>query len=152
MVLGIMTPDEIPNLTGTDEDIARWIWHNLVPKSGQATSLQGELLRAVERLRWEAQGNGNINWDDRFEMFVDFLENHLQCEPRFSPQVRASIASDLERLRNFVPVRELVDETDAGKLPYVDDDLYDRLASHVVRFCRLNPRQIPHRHNPEQYR
>jgi hypothetical protein len=152
MALGIMTPDEIPNLTGTDEDIARWIWHNLVPKSGQASSLQGELLRAVERLRWEAQGNGNINWDDRFEMFLDFLEDHLQTEPHFSPEIRASIASDLGRLRNFLPVRELVDESDAAKPPYVDDDLYDRLASHVVRFCRLNARLIPHHHNPEQYR
>jgi len=152
VVLGIMTPDEIPNLTGTDEDIARWIWHNLVPKSGQASSLQGELLRAVERLRWEAQGNGNINWDDRFEMFLDFLEDHLQTEPHFSSEIRASIASDLERLRNFLPVRELMDGSDAAKLPYVDDDLYDRLASHVVSFCRLNARLIPHRHNPEQYR
>jgi hypothetical protein len=110
------------------------------------------LLRAVERLRWEAQGNGNINWDDGFEMFLDFLENHLQREPRFAPEIRASIASDLARLGNFLPVRELVDESDVGKLPYVDDDLYDRLASHVVRFCQLNPRLIPHRHNPGQYR
>jgi len=110
------------------------------------------LLRAVERLRWEAQGNGNINWDDRFEMFVGFLEDHLHTEPHFSPEIRASIASDLERLRNFLPVHELVDGSNAGKLPYVDDDLYDRLASYVVRFCRLNARLIPHRHNSEQYR
>jgi len=39
-----------------------------------------------------------------------FLEDHLQREPRLSAEVRASIASDLERLRNFLPVRELVDE------------------------------------------
>jgi hypothetical protein len=149
---GIMTLEEIPNLAGTDEDVARWIWHNLVPESGQASSLQGELLRAVEKLRWEAQSNGNINWDDQFEMFLDFLDDHLQREPRFSSDIRASIASDLGRLRNFLPVREIVDESDAGKLPYVDDDLYDRLASHVVRFCRLNPRLILHHHNPEQYR
>jgi hypothetical protein len=85
-------------------------------------------------------------------MFLDFLEDHLQTEPDFSPEIRASIASDLERLRNFLPVRELMDGSDAAKLPYVDDDLYDRLASHVVSFCRLNARLIPHRHNPEQYR
>jgi hypothetical protein len=60
--------------------------------------------------------------------------------------------SDLEQLRDFLPVRELADASDAGKLPYVDDDLYDHLASDVVRFCRLNPRLIPHRRNPEQYR
>jgi hypothetical protein len=147
-----MTAHEIPHLAGADEEIAQWIWRNLVPKSGQASSLQGELLRAVEKLRWEAQTNGNINWDDRFEMLIDLLTNHLQREPRFSPEIRASIASDLDRLRDFLPVRELVDETDVGKLPYVDDDLYDRLASHVVHFCRLNPQLIPYRHDPAQYR
>jgi len=110
-----MTLEEIPNLAGTDEDVARWIWHNLVPESGQASSLQGELLRAVEKLRWEAQSNGNINWDDQFEMFLDFLDDHLQREPRFSSDIRASIASDLGRLRNFhhhaggVPVEPLRD-------------------------------------------
>ena len=35
-------------------------------------------------------------------------------------------ASDLERLRNFLPVRELKDEAGAKDLPYVEDDLYDR--------------------------
>jgi hypothetical protein len=57
--------------------------------------------------------------------------------------------SDLEQLRDFLPVRELADASDAGKLPYVDDDLYDHLASDVGRFCRLNPRLIPHRRNPD---
>lgn len=147
-----MTIDEIPNLTGPDEEIAQWIWRNLVPNSGQSCSLQGELLRAVEKLRWEAQGNGNINWDDAFEMLVDFLEHHLRGERRFRPEIRASIASDLERLRNFLPVRQLAHDSDAGKLPYVEDDLYDRLVAHVVWFCRLNPRLIPHRLDPSQPR
>src|SRR5947208_3584268 len=50
-------PREI-NLTGSDHDIARWIWKTLVPKSGQAAFVQAEILRAIEKLRWEAQGNG----------------------------------------------------------------------------------------------
>jgi hypothetical protein len=147
-----MTEHEIPNLAGTDDEIARWIWHNLVPKSGQASSLQGELLRAIEKLRWEAQGNGNINWDDRFEMLLDLLADHLLNESRFSLEVRTAVAGDLERLRSFTPVLELEDDADFQNLPYVEDDLYDRLTSCVVHFFRLNPLLIPYQHNPAQYR
>jgi hypothetical protein len=134
-----MVTHGVINLAGTDEEIARWIWHNLVPKSGQAVFLQGELLRAVEKLRWEGQGNGNINWDDGFEMLIDLLADHLLIEARFSREERASITSDLERLRNF-------------DLPHVEDDLYDRLTSSVVRFCRLNPRLVAYQHDPVQHR
>lgn len=42
------------------------MWKNLVPKSGQADILQGEMLRQAEKLRKEACQNGNINWDDNF--------------------------------------------------------------------------------------
>ena len=66
----MVVPPEI-NLTGTDNEVARWIWKTLIPKSGQAEFVQAEVLRVIEKLRWEAQNNGNINWDDRFEMMID---------------------------------------------------------------------------------
>ncbi|MDX2204205.1 MAG: hypothetical protein NW223_15750 [Hyphomicrobiaceae bacterium] len=147
-----MAAFEAVDLAGTDHQIARWIWRNLVPEAGQAQFLQAELLRAVEKLRWEAQENGNINWDDGFEMLIDLLSQHLLGEARFSRSERVAIEDDLKRLRTFLPVRELKDDADAGSLPYVRDDLYDRLTSSVVRFCRLNPTLIPYRHDPEQYR
>lgn len=140
------------NLEGSKDDIARWIWNNLVPKSGRAPSLQGELLRAIEKLRWEAQSNGNINWDACFEMFIDFLGEHLLGEPRFSKESKVEISADLERLRNFLSVDDLEDDEDAGGLPCVDDDLYDRLTSHVVSYCRLHPNLVPIELNPAQYR
>ena len=147
-----MAAHDTVNLAGTDQEIARWVWQNLVPKSGQAAYLQGELLRAVEKLRWEAQGNGNINWDDRFEMLIDLLSGHLLSEARFSRGEKTSIENDLACLRNFLPVRDLKDDSEAENLPYVENDLYDRLTSSVVRFCRLNPKLIPYQHNPAQYR
>lgn len=140
------------NVDGSDQEVAQWVWTNLVPRSGQAACLQGELLRAVEKLRWEAQGNGNINWDDRFEMLIDLLSDHLLGETRLAHDEKTAIEGDLERLRNFLPVRDLRDDAEAHKLPYVEDDLYDRLTSSVVRFCRLNPKIVPYQHNPEQYR
>lgn len=140
------------SLEGSDDDIARWIWSNLVPKSGQSSFLQGELLRAIEKLRWEAQSNGNINWDACFQMFIDFLAQHFLSEPGFSKESKSDIAADLGRLTNFLPVDELEDDGDEGGLPYVDDDLYDRLTSYVVAYCRLHPQLIPMAPSPLQYR
>ncbi|MFE4720577.1 hypothetical protein ACFRLW_29995, partial [Streptomyces sp. NPDC056728] len=54
-------------------DEAGRIWRTYVPKRGQADTVQGELIRAVEKLRDEAVRNGNINWDDGFERLVLFL-------------------------------------------------------------------------------
>ena len=58
-------------------DEARAIWMTKVPRDGQADTIEGELLRAVEKLRWEAHGNGNINWDEGFEILIRFLRTHL---------------------------------------------------------------------------
>lgn len=48
----------------------KFIWKNYVPQRGQSDVLQGELLREIEKLRCEAQDNGNINWDEDFEFFL----------------------------------------------------------------------------------
>jgi hypothetical protein len=49
---------------------ARSLWRTSVPRSGQAATVQGELLQAVEKLRDEAQRNGNINWDGGYETLI----------------------------------------------------------------------------------
>ena len=49
------------------------IWQQFVPKSEQAETVQGELLRAVEKLRDEAIRNGNGNWDNGFEILLNYL-------------------------------------------------------------------------------
>src|SRR5262249_48569009 len=53
------------------------IWRECVPKSGQADTIEGELLRAVEKLRDEAIRNGNQNWDPGFGILLSFLESKL---------------------------------------------------------------------------
>lgn len=122
---------------GSESDVARWVWRHLVPKSGQASSVQGELLRIVEKLRWEAQNNGNGNWDDRFTMLVDFLRTVLGGELQLPKAMRKLVAADLNCL-------------DEGL--YLEDDLYDRLEKAVVAFCRLHPEVIAKELDPLQYR
>jgi hypothetical protein len=91
---------------GDDDDIARWMWRNLVPPEGQSLTVQGELLRAVVRLRNEAQGNGNINWHEGFEKFVDFLHLHLVERSTLSQEARLWVLSALSRLSK-IAVRSL---------------------------------------------
>lgn len=127
-VTGLEAGHERVNLDA--EDVPEWIWDNLVPLSGPADTVQGELLRAVETLRSEAQRNGNGNWGPRFEGHVDFLEDHL-CDPAlFDESEREATHSDLARLR------------DSEYSPYLDDDLYDRLVERVVAYCEHNPELI----------
>jgi hypothetical protein len=151
--LGMPEKPAVIDTSGTDDDVAQWVWNNLVPKNGQASSLQGELLRATEKLRWKAQENGNINWDESFLMFVDLLRDNLLAQSFFSDDEKQSIAADLNRLSDFVAPDELSDdEVDGGQLPYTEDDLYDRLVTHVVKFCRQLPQVIPRQAAPAQYR
>lgn len=144
-------PSEI-NLNGTNNDVARWIWQTLVPKSGHASYVQAEVLRAIEKLRWEAQGNGNINWDAGFEMLVDFIESTLTSQSCFTKEIKQTIRRDTNRLREFLPPNELTDDSQISELPYIDDDLYDRLSNRLVEFCRQHPKLIQYEPHPDQYR
>ncbi len=61
------------------------IWMQFVPRSGQAETVQGELLRAVEKLRDGAIRNGNTNWDQGFEILLAYVGGHLLDPVVFSP-------------------------------------------------------------------
>ena len=126
---------EIP-VNEDDDALARWVWKNLVNNAGQSAWVQGELLRSVEKLSWEAKNNGNINWDYGFTLIADYLETTLCEEPAFTEATRQSIRVDISTLRDYTR-------------PYTEDELYERLISHVVAYCRLHPALIPKPHNPE---
>jgi len=113
---------------------AREIWSNYVPAKGQADTVQGELLRAVEKLRDEAVRNGNINWDDSHETLVGFLGDNLITDDVFGPEALAEIETDLRRAR------------DMASPP--GDDLYDQLADRAVEWCLAHPDPIAHAPDP----
>lgn len=75
-------------------DEATEIWRRFVPPKGQADTVQGELLRAVEKLRDEATRNGNGNWDDGFEQLLSYLKLHLLDAEVYPPQGRLSNSRD----------------------------------------------------------
>ena len=67
----------------TAVDDLRWweeqprLWARLVPTSGQATTVQGELIRCTGKLTDEAYRNGNANWGPGFERMTKFMGRTL---------------------------------------------------------------------------
>jgi len=53
------------------------LWEELVPPSGPAGTVQGEVIRCIGKLTDEAYRNGNGNWSARHEALVDTLEATL---------------------------------------------------------------------------
>ena len=114
----------------------RRIWKTFVPPSGQASTVQGELLRAVEKLRDQAQRNGNINWDRGHVILAHYVRDTLTSSGLFDARQRKQIESDVERLLDY-------------KHPDTEDGVYDRLARRVVDWCRAHPEPVPHKRNPK---
>ena len=117
----------------------KFIWQNYVPESGQADTVQGELLRAIEKLRYEAQNNGNINWDRKFKLFVTYIWTILGSWKNFSKETSTEIRNDLNRILDF-------------DYPYTEDDLYDRISDHIVEWYLENKEPIKRDNDPKQNR
>ena len=47
------------------------LWRLLVPSSGAAATVQGEVIRVSGRIHDELEGNGGINWDASYRKMAD---------------------------------------------------------------------------------
>jgi hypothetical protein len=118
---------------------AKHLWKTYVPKQGQSETVQGELIRAIEKLRDEAQRNGNCNWDKCFEMFCDYLETTLCGSGVFNLSQQKETQSNIKRLRDY-------------ENPYTEEEIYDDLTDRVVEWYFQNQEPISKPNDPEQYR
>jgi Ankyrin repeats (many copies) len=59
------------------EDRHQELWELLVPSSGHAATVQGEVIRLSGRIRIELDGNGGINWDADFRKMADAFFKHV---------------------------------------------------------------------------
>jgi hypothetical protein len=114
---------------------ARSLWQTSVPANGQAATVQGELLRAVERLRDEARRNGNLNWASGHEVFIEYLRENLLGSAWFDQIAAQEIQADLDRLSRF-------------EYPETSEAPYDRLSDRVIEWCHAHPEPVPHAPNP----
>ena len=120
-------------------ETAKIIWQKLVPKSGQADTVQGELLRAIEKLRDEAQRNGNGNFNKNCHgILIEYLRQFLVDENVFEKGIITQVNDDLDRLSK-------------KNSPYTDDDIYDRITNRIVDWYLKNPTQVAHKKNDILY-
>lgn len=119
-------------------DECKYIWKNYVPEYGQASCLQGELLREIEKICIEAKDNGNINWDDDYIYFCDFIIKNLTIQNIFSDEEKQEIRIIMNYLKDcgtyakrFYNGEILDEDVDMEQVAYVDDNLYDRICDKI---------------------
>jgi hypothetical protein len=115
-----------------DPELAYKLWSDLVPASGPAATLQGELLRSVERLRDEAQQNGNANYRKDHRRMAVFVRDTL---------VRSGIfdKGEVDLIRNNTHMLM------KASRPYIKNDVFDHLVDQVCVFYTRNPNPIPYK-------
>jgi hypothetical protein len=113
------------------------LWAELVPTTGQAATVQGEVIRAVGRLSDEAYRNGNINFGKNHKMLCKFIRLNLEDPTVFSATEIAEID-------------ECIDQVLDAKHPDLrgSASCHYRLAEKAVRWCKSKPKLTPHQPNP----
>ena len=53
------------------------LWELLVPSSGAAKTVQGEVIRISGKVSRELEGNGGVNWDKEFKKMTDAFLQHV---------------------------------------------------------------------------
>ncbi len=70
-----VSPIEVPGGPWPEQHEA--LWELLVPSSGTAATVQGEVIRITGRVANELLGNGGINWDRDFKAMLNTLPEHF---------------------------------------------------------------------------
>ena len=133
------------NYTQKYLDECKFIWKNYVPKNSQAENLQGELLREIEKIRYEAQDNGNINWDDDYSYFCDFICRSLCEQSSFSDEEKKTISSIMAFFKECGLYAQKCFEgiissenIDPYKIAYVNDNLYNIITDKIGFLQKMN--------------
>jgi hypothetical protein len=125
------------------EEIRWWelqpqLWKSLVPRSGQAATVQGELMRCTGKLADEAYRYGNANWGPDHERMARFVGFTLDDPATFTVET-------LERLRRAVDevihTHRNPDVSGHGSAHYLLTEL-------AVRWCVAHADPIPRTPDP----
>jgi len=54
------------------------LWELLVPASGAAETIQGEVIRITGKMARELEGNGGINWDGEYKKMADAFTAYIK--------------------------------------------------------------------------
>jgi hypothetical protein len=115
------------------------LWERLVPDSGQADTVQGEIIRAIGRMANELASNGFANWDSGYERLSEFALQHL-TDGTFGPQTTTGIRMDIEHIQAY--------GRRSDTSGYDLEAAFDRLMQATVGWCQRHPDRIPHSPDP----
>lgn len=108
--------------TGDVQSVYDRLWQFLVPSSGPAETVQGEVIRIAGRVINEVDGNGGINWRRDFRKMLDAFRAHVSSGRSLSDD-------ELSRLRQLCKLLPRTD--DAGTLGIL-----------AVEWVKLNPQPV----------
>ena len=100
------------------------LWDLLVPSSGQASTVQGELIRISGRISNEIEGNGGANWDSDF----------LKMAEHFTKLLNMGVPLTLEEIEEACRMVRSIRKIDGCS---------SRLAQLAVTWVVNNPTPIP---------
>lgn len=101
------------------------LWDYLVPSSGHAATVQGELIRLVGKIFHEILDNGGINWDEAYRKIPSAMAGYFEMGVQLPAQQHQEAVSLSKRV----------------SLKSTEDD-FTRLASLSVDWIRRNPTPI----------
>ena len=114
--------------SGRYAEVYQAYWNQLVPESGRCNTVQGELIRVIGRLAIEYYRNGNMNWEDGYDLMLVWMSRTLHDQTVFEPDQLVQIQRDVASIRA---------NAESGCCPYADgEDEYDRLTDRIVEWCR----------------
>lgn len=115
------------------------LWDELVPRRGQAPTVQGELVRCAGKLTDEAYRNGNTNWEpgSGHGLMLDYIERTLLSDQTFEPERQAKVRKDLQEIRDY-------ENPNTGG----HGTCYYNLTEAVVDWCLQHPELIPREADP----
>ena len=103
------------------------LWDFLVPSSGVAKNVQGEVIRITGRIRDELYRNGGTNWDKDYQKMLDALLVHFASGTSLSE-------CELNEIRKLT--------TSIRAKGDVDEEITDCLCEFAVQWVLKNPNPI----------
>ena len=109
---------------GSWEEQYEELWSFLIPSSGAAKSVQGEVIRIPGRVRDELDRNGGANWDRDYRKMLQALPQYLSLGNPLSDQ-------ELEETKELIAQVHGKDFDDGPRL--------DRLCQLAIAWIKQNP-------------
>ena len=103
------------------------LWSFLIPSSGAAKTVQGEVIRIPGRVRDELDRNGGVNWDRDYRKMLQALPQYLSLGSSLSEQELAE-------------TKELIAQVH-GK-DFDDEPRLDRLCQLAIAWIKQNPEPL----------